>query len=299
MRSKARELPSRYLALVLDALVLAAFGEWASAASMARRAIERAEYFSSNSPTRKTFDQFGRSDEGQILHGQLLTDIEDVDGREARYICAHAIRYSARSLRDFEEAAQHLRVFREVAKGDPRAQSEDLALSLAEWTYLKYVNHQTNIGRLRSLRERLEKVHIDLDGQLRLNSKTLLDSVSRATVQYVWEQSTLNLAVVLIELSMHNEPVESGPVRASQLAESLAFRIFEEASTTSQFARFISLVTCLLFARRAAATLCKAPLDQLLERVEKYAGSVPVDGVVYERARAKVYAERVLSCGAA
>ncbi|MFN7610741.1 MAG: hypothetical protein ACK5QX_07375 [bacterium] len=171
-RAITRRQKSRYLALVLDALILAAFGEWAAAASMGRRAIERAEFFQSGSSTRAAIEQTDLSDEGKAFRRDLFRDTRDVDGREARYICAQAIRRSAQSLHDFEEADRHLRAFRAiVAKEDAsalerlgvvRARSESLALELAQWSCLRHQRGQTGVGQLRSLGRRLEEVYVDL-----------------------------------------------------------------------------------------------------------------------------------------
>jgi len=300
IRSFAQKSPSRYLALVVDSLVLAAFGEWAASASMAKRAVERAEYFSPQSETRKRFDQLSWQKYGG--REEINKDTHDVDGREARYLCAHALRYSARTMSDFEEAARHLRVFNSLTQSDVskissnltgvRGASESLALSLAEWSYLKYVKRQINIGLLKSLRQRLVQSYhgLDKERQLSVDQK---DQVESAVFQYVWEQSALNLAIVFIELHLHHEEVESGLVPASSLAKSLGAWAFGRDEHVSAFSKFISTIACLVFAPYLVEKISGSSREMLVVRVTEYAKSVPPDGVIYERGRAYAYRELV------
>lgn len=297
VRTSVRLQRSRYLALVLDALVLAAFGEWTAAASMSRRAIERAEYFAEDSKSRRAFDSLGRSEKGQALHNELLVDLRDIDGREAHYMCSHSIRYSAHSLKEFETAARHLRAFRDTAdENDRRGRSEDLALSLAEWTFLKYIEGQKpGIGRLNSIRDRLERAHIDLEEEARLAAQAdhSKGPAHRAVEQYVWEQTTLNLAVSMLESALLRIPLDQALIRPDMLAETLATWAFKEPHRTSLFARFIAAVTCLHFAPQSAETWCRTRKEDLTTSVAEYANSVPRDGVAYERLRARAYSELV------
>lgn len=287
-REKASKSPSGYMALVIDALVLAAFGEWSAAASMAERAIGRAGYFLRGSATRATFDRLSWRENGAERREALEEETADIDGREARYLCVYAIRYSARSLADYEEAGRHLRAFESLAEfGDPRPQSERLALSLAEWSFIKYTRGQSDIGFLRSLLKRLEATLSEIQRykQMAAHDHSM---VHWAVGTHSWEQSTINQAITLLEFAEEDEEIPSSTSN-SLFPDALAEWVFASEATSSQFSRFIASVSCVVFAPQRCEALSKLSLSDLLAQIEEFAEATPKDGIAHERQRARAY----------
>lgn len=292
IRKIAESDPTGYLALLIDALVLCAFGEWTAAANMAKRAVERSEFYSKESETRKAFDQFEWREGRRDRKAEFERQTKRIDGQEARFLCVHAIRYSARSMRDFEDASRHLRAFEAIESNDLRAYPERLALSLAEWLFMKYICHQTNIGLLKSLADRLNDSLRNLKVRDPTCSRSEDFTLEAMVLRYVWEQTTLNIAIVSIELRLLEQVSESADARVPTNGPPwLTGWAFAPNRGVSRFSQFIAAVACIVFHPNSCETLTKKSKEGLRQLIDEYSSSVPKDSTRYESKRAAAFKE--------